>query len=713
MRVKLNSILILILMILLMLVTFSPPLGRAEVYPREETLYIDLVCKIPTPDVFNPYLIGETWNGITQCLAEFLAYVNLENGTVMPWLATKWEMSPDYMKLTIHLRKGVKWSDGVPLTAKDLVFTINMLKKYAPKLILSSEVDKWIKSARAIDDYTVECELTAPDPRIFLRLFAVRIHYALYVVPEHIWKDVDPTKFKNYPPIFSGPYKLVSSSEDTFIYERRDDWWATEELGIRPAPKYVIFKYWGEEEKRVMVCSRHEGDAIHDITTSSWLKLKEINPEAIVWHVGPPYAWLDPCPRYLGLNNLKYPWSIREVRWALSYLINRDEIVRVAYENSSIPSPTLLPQYKPIVDPYLKAISDLLEKYNTTEYNPEKAYAIFKELGFKRGPDGIWVTPNGTRLEMTLLVTLPFIELMRIATVLTEQLKAGGIDVTMKPLELGPWAEALVTGAYDGIVKWCCGSVVDPYFTLDNFHSKWFRPIGESVSTWYTNTERYKNPEYDAVLDKLATTPKEDPKSVELFRKAMEIWLHDLPAIPITQAKKLVPFDTHYWIGWPTADNPWIQPPHWWGSTLFIILNIRPKHIDYTVAYFTKDMPAFRGIDLTWYGPFKVGDAARIPVADAEFLIKRGYASYTPPSLPTVIPPEIPAIATTVKKLSDDVSDLKTNVAKVSENLSILRGEVEALRGQMSMLITVAIIEGLAIVALAITLAFIMRKKPA
>ena len=67
-----------------------------------------------------------------------------------------------------------------------------------------------------------------------------------------------------------------------------------------------------------------------------------------------------------------------------------------------------------------------------------------------------------------------------------------------------------------------------------------------------------------------------DPKIDELFVQAMDIWLAELPIIPITQAKKLIPLDTTYWTGWPTQENPYDSPWTWWQSTHTLIHSIKP-----------------------------------------------------------------------------------------------------------------------------------------
>ncbi|MEZ4640900.1 MAG: hypothetical protein R2856_39075, partial [Caldilineaceae bacterium] len=72
------------------------------------------------------------------------------------------------------------------------------------------------------------------------------------------------------------------------------------------------------------------------------------------------------------------------------------------------------------------------------------------------------------------------------------------------------------------------------------------------------------------------TLPLGDPRVEELFLEASAIYMDELPVIPITQAKKIIPFDTTYWTGWPTFENDYIHPPTWWQSTHVIIHNLQP-----------------------------------------------------------------------------------------------------------------------------------------
>jgi peptide/nickel transport system substrate-binding protein len=693
---------------------------KAQPPPREQTLYVTIWGRVENPNNFNYYAPGAPYlssNCMGQFVWEYLFYMNYETGEYIPWLAERFEYTPDYKSIIVYLRKGVKWSDGVPFTADDVVFTYNMHLKYAPKLLFSGTVAANVESVEKIDDYTVKINLKSPNPRFHLNrdaFPAVLVSRGLTIVPKHIWEKVNPLNFTNNPPVATGPYRVVSASPTAFLLERRDDWWATELFGIRPGPKYVVCKYYGPEESLAAALAANEVDAIYIgmISFGTVKTVQEKNPYAIIWSKAPPYAWIDPGVRVLMVNNQKYPFSLPEVRHALSYILNRELISRLVFDNTAPPTVYIHPEYG-TMKPYLDSIKDLVEKYEIGKYDPAKAEQIFKNLGFKKGPDGIWVTPNGTRVQAVYIYHTADdpVEQRKAMEVITQMLRSFGIDVIAKGLEGPTFENTMNSGDWTLRYGFMTPGDSDPFFNLYLSHSKFAAPPGQPVSNWQWNGWRYINPEYDKIVDELMmTSPLDQEKAISLFRKAMDIFYRDLPVIPLVQAPAVVPFSSYYWTGWPTSDNPWIQPTPWWNSFSRVVTGypspktgewvggIKPTKIDYATVYFVKDTPKFRGIDLIWYGPFKAGDAARIPADDAEFWIKKGYASFTPPA------PTAPA--------APNIQPLVNQVAENSKKIDELKGNIDNLVAQLSglaMLIQVNIV--LTLIVLAVMAYIVLKKK--
>lgn len=664
---------------------------QVTVYPREKTYVIAYHAgeRIVEPENWNPLLpvMGpKSYFGFEGGIMEYFFYVNFETGDLIPWLAESYEYSADFSRMKVNLRKGVEWNDGVPFTAEDVIFTYNNIylnstltgKGYSPA------IDSIIKSVEKIDDYSVEFVLEAPNPRFHLAVDifpTVTAWHSAKILPKHVFGAVgDPSTVKNYPPVGTGAYKVVEVGDTYTVLERRDDWWATKVFGIRPSPKYIMCRSWGSEDETAFRFAANEIDycMFGTLTFGSTQRAMQQNPEIITWWGTPPYLYVDPCPRVLMFNLLIYPWNIPEVRKAISYMVDREVLIETAYEGTTVPAWSPFPPFGAL-DPYFEAIKDFRTKYEPDVYNVAKANEILTSMGFKKGTDGIWVSSNGTRLSLAVVTWAEHTELMRATTVLVDQLRAAGIDATVKPLSTASYFQEIMLGHYEAAYSWLCPGDTDPIANLRLFHGKYFRPEGEMCPV-FEASHRYRNTELDALIDELERTSPELKKDrcIEIVKEAMDIWYNDLPVVLLVQTPAVLPFNTHYWIGWPSGENPWIQPLVWMSHMVIGVTGyrsprtgewvggIRPKTVSYVTVYIQKDVPKFRGIDLVWYGPFREGDAARVPDDDADFLIKQGSASLTPP---TKLPAEV---TESLKSISDTLSSLKNAVSALEATLTLL-----------------------------------------
>ena len=116
------------------------------------------------------------------------------------------------------------------------------------------------------------------------------------------------------------------------------------------------------------------------------------------------------------------------------------------------------------------------------------------------------------------------------------------------------------------------GSVRDPYFTLRLYHSRFVQPTGTHAERFW----RWSTPAFDARVDQMGQTAPDDPELQRLFRQAMEIWLSELPSIPIVQWYHRIPHNETYWKNWPTAKNPYINSAYWHNTWLLVLLGLEP-----------------------------------------------------------------------------------------------------------------------------------------
>jgi peptide/nickel transport system substrate-binding protein len=555
------------------------PLSPEEL-ARAETLNIAIGGRIADPTNLNLYAPGvsRSSTGLHQMIYEYFFYDNLQTGEYIPWLAEKYEYNDDFTAITVYLRDGVEWSDGEPFTPDDVVFTYDTLLAN-PGMTWASEVAKWVESVEKLDDLTVRFNLKQASPRYHLNreaFPAVGIWGGVTILPQHIWEGKDPLTFKSSDPVGTGPYKLAKASGTAMTYERNDDWWGTKVFGVTPAPKIVNFQFLGSPTSAALALAADEIDTpnIGILSLADFLAVAARNANVKAWYEDAPYAWLDPCPRPLMVQNATPPWDQKEGRWALSYLIDWQAIVDLAYEGTTVPSWGIWPFYDGL-QPYFDAIQDLRDQYPTATYDPAKAAELFESIGYKKGADGYWTSAAGERLKVRYVVNAASSEEMKVSAVLADQLEAGGIEVEVQPLTDPVLADAILRGEYEiKLHSFCPGYIFD---NLELFHSKYYVPLGEMAPWYERNSFRYKNEDFDAILDEMAVTPPTEVEKIkDQFHRAMAIWLDDLPVIPGVQAPALVPFSSTYWEGWPSADDPWNMPVSWW-ATFNLVINGYPS----------------------------------------------------------------------------------------------------------------------------------------
>ena len=548
----------------------------AEGSERSKTLIMDIDGgRMLDPEMWNPYTPGNRRDqGFHQVCLEPLFILNYQTGEFVPWLGESFTANETNDVWTLKLRDGVTWQDGEAFNADDVVFTINTLIANAPDLDNSQNMKDWVASIEKLDDLTVQFNLTKPNPRFQLDYFSVRIWGGVNWMPEHIWKDVDPLTFKNYDlaaglPMCTGPYKLAGVSPTEITWTRDDNWWGAKTGAFKlPEPETIIWTWAGPEETRAALMADGQLDSLMDVTLGALQALQAANPNVITWFADMPMAWVpDPCSRTFMLNLTHEPWNDPEMRWALNQIIDRDQIVAIAYEGTTLKSKSFFPAYPPL-DRFVALAEDagLYDQYPLWEVAPDKAKATFEAKGWTLNGNGYY-EKDGKELSLDITTHDAFIEKQRIAAVLVEQFQAAGINATTRNEAGATWDENRNMGNFDAQMNWdMCFSVNEPWGSMDLANVRWLTPVGERANANHMKWSGPKAEEYSKIVDEIGTLPLGDPKIDDLFLQAYAIYMEELPVIPITQAKKIIPFDTTYWTGWPTADNDYIHPPTWWQS---------------------------------------------------------------------------------------------------------------------------------------------------
>ena len=548
--------------------------------PRNRTLIMDCSSfescsgQILDHESFNPFLLTGTtrtgWNFLFEPLYFYNAYGEKDN--LVAWIAAGHEYNDDFTEVTIKIRPGVEWSDGAPWTAHDLVFTINMLKSNAPELTFSTDMEAWVKEAVAVDELTAKITLTASNPRFVFTYFSHNFDNGVPIVPKHIWEGKDAKLFKNFDrakgwPVVSGPYDLSISVPQQRVYDLREDWWAAK-IGFRELPKVerIIYLTFMEETKRVQNLIANNMDTCLDLRPPNIRSVLDNNPNVSTWTGRElPHGYLDWWPVCMGFNNLEEPFSDPEIRKAINYAINREQLIEVGWQGAGTYSLLPLPDFPPIRR-FTDQIQDLIEKYEIGVYDPNKSAAIMEGKGWEKDEEGFW-GKNGQRLKIVIDIFDIFQDL---APVLVAQLEQAGFDADFRMTP--DTYTRMAQGTARTFMMGNGGSVRDPYFTLRFYHSRFVQPTGTHSERFW----RWKNEEFDALVDQMGQTAPDDPKLDGLFRQAMDIWLRELPSIPLVQWYHRIPHNETYWKNWPTAKNAYINSAYWHNTWLLVLLGLEP-----------------------------------------------------------------------------------------------------------------------------------------
>ncbi len=554
----------------------SVPARQLKEVARERTLIMVFGgdgTQFTDTGIGNAYATGATHQMGNNAIVEPLYYYSAFADEHIPWLATDYAYNDDFTELVINLREGVEWSDGTPFTAKDVVFTLQMLIDNAPLLRNSAEVAAWVKEVTAVDDLTVQIVFNDPKPRFMFSHLSFKFDTGMYIVPEHIYKDVeDVPGYQGYDPdaglpVGTGPYKIVEWTTTQKFMDLREDRRGSK-IGFAELPQVerMIFVPYSDDTRMVQQVVTNAADATLGLRATTIGKAVDQNP-SIITHTGRqnPYGYIDWWPTSMWFNHADGPFTSKEMRWAISYSIDRQQMLDVALEGAGALTELPFPRYKPL-EPFFEAAKPLLEKYPTTEFNLEKAAALMEGMGYAKDAEDFWAK-DGERVPTSISGWQVFID---IGPVVAEQLRKAGFEAEFTtPADNG-------TRISDGTQKiWFNGhggSINDPFDTLDMYTSKYYRPVGEPTSY----NSRFQNAEYDAILNEMASKSSDDATYMDLYLSALEIYLDNLVDAPIQQFMHYIPMNTTYWTGWPTEDNPYVNGAFWHLTFPMILRQLQP-----------------------------------------------------------------------------------------------------------------------------------------
>src|SRR5215212_6051465 len=394
-------------------------------------------------------------------------------------------------------------------------------------------------------------------------------------MPEHIFKDQDFATFSFFDiekncQVRTGPWRVVFASEEQKVMDRADDCWGVA-AGVVDLAAMKRFVYLPDPGEQGLVSGiiENQYDIDTGIQPTSFATVFNGNEKVTTWTGREsPFGYVDWWPHSLYVNNEVDPWSDPNVRWALSYYLNRQQIIDIAWLGASLPSTLFVPDY-PGLKPFLEAAQPLIEKYPYLEFNPEKGDELLTAKGWSKDGNGMWQDESGQPVALEII---SFFDFTSVGPVVVEQLKQAGIEATYaEPPNI---FNRFSDGDYTGCLFGHGGSYSsDVYYSLRLYQSASEKiPGGHLV-----NYSLWHNDEYDKLVDELyGISPTETDKVMEIWTKCLEIWMPEYPDIQISQGLHRLPTNTTYWTNWPDAENPYVNTAHWHLTWPLVVHTLKP-----------------------------------------------------------------------------------------------------------------------------------------
>jgi peptide/nickel transport system substrate-binding protein len=399
---------------------------------------------------FNPYTAtGQPSGTFVQGAFYEPLIVTGEGGLKpVPWLARSWKWSNGNKTLTLNLARGVKWSDGKPLTAADVVYSFlaGRQDKLMDRVGLVGAGNS-IVSVKARGAYKVAITLKTPDSQ-FISSTVNRV----FVVPQHIWSKVnDIANFTNAKPVSSGPFNRITrfTSQD-YVFSKNLRYWR------KGQPKIQCLEYVQASSNDAALALIQSGqvDWTHNFVPNVEKAYVAKNPK--YYHA---FYATTAYPISLVLDTTKYPYSLVAFRKALSLAIDRKTVSKLGEYGYAPPTDAiglsgLFPKW--VTDPAVKKLAKQM-----AAYNPTAAKKLLTDAGFKYRGSRL-IDPRGDTVKIDIHVISGWSDWVASNQIITRNLRDIGIDsdVALEP-DWGAWWPNASSGKFPTLL-WQGVSLVSP-----------------------------------------------------------------------------------------------------------------------------------------------------------------------------------------------------------------------------------------------------------
>jgi peptide/nickel transport system substrate-binding protein len=507
---------------------------------------------------FSPSGLDSNTGGIYEPL---IIITNAGGGHIYPWLATAYKWMNGYRTLLLTIRHGVRWSDGVPFTAKDVVFTLTYGKKYPA----ADQNGLWsagtLKSVDLVgtDQVAVHFKTVNTTALPFV-VSTIRI------IPEHIWSKIkNPTTFTNPNPVGSGPFTQIAkfTSQEYILGKNRHYW----QPGKPGAACIRVPLFTGADPANLALA---HGDV--DWTQNFVPDVQKVYVQKDPVHYHYYFATFNP-PIGLHFNDERYPYSLVGFRKAISYAIDRKKVWLIGEYGYEPPSDAIgiAHAWPSWVDKRLMPQANEL-----ATYKPAKAKALLAKLGFT-WKGGQLYDPRGHKVAIELAVVGGWTDWVQSLQIVAQELRALGIDAWVKVMVDTTWFEKANKGLLTAHFGWE-NSGITPYYYFYSYMSKEsYVPTGQDMTiNGQTNWERWWSPEATRLLAQFRQTT-DTAMQHRIVDRLQKIQLDQFPFIPVMIAATWYTYSTKYFTGWPTPSNYYaLGGPGYYPDELKVLTTVVP-----------------------------------------------------------------------------------------------------------------------------------------
>lgn len=491
---------------------------------------------------FNPFQ-GASHGAVALMYVPMMA-LNTLTGQLQPFLATSVKpLGSTGVQFT--LRQGVKWSDGTPLTTKDVLYTFGMLKKNPANDTIG--IGPHLASVTAKGN-VVTFKYNGPAAPLYKQIANT------WIVPVHTWGAVkDPVNFTNPNPVVSGPYRLAQSTSTKDLLLKNPKFYDPSMYEVKGFE--LLADVPGPTQIPNLQAGKYDWDGTGDFTVGGFAK---------DWVAKDPKHngyWIVPQGNVtIFLNDAKAPFNDVAFRRALSLALNRQAISKVAAPAGYEPPASqtgLLPitgdqQYAPA-----------LPNKGVVQFNLAAAKKALTDAGYTYSGNNL-IGKDGKQVKIDFQTVNGFSDWIAAAQLVKKSWDDLGIDVTVETPQIGALIGGLLNGQYDA-ATWITTNLGTPYFNFQNLlDGALYQPIGTPAGG---NWARYKSAAADSLLRQAesATSSAGEKKALSGLAK---LTYDQVPVIHLMAFPGWFEYSTRDYVGWPNAKNPYAYGLFVPGNTL-------------------------------------------------------------------------------------------------------------------------------------------------